>query len=114
MAETAGGPDTASNPMTTPATGRLRGDVETSRPLRLGGRICGIEGWCLVTGESSPPPVRLRTGTATLSFTVPVLPALVGDLLHFQVFAAVPGGPLCFGCMRARCIWCSNAKNYPI
>ncbi|MCB1103242.1 MAG: glycosyltransferase family 4 protein [Opitutaceae bacterium] len=69
MAETAGGPDTASNPMTTPATGRLRGDVETSRPLRLGGRICGIEGWCLVTGESSPPPVRLRTGTATLSLT---------------------------------------------
>ncbi len=40
------------------------------------------------------------TGTATLSFTVPVLPALVGDLLHFQAFAAVPGGPL-FGTVAA-------------
>ncbi len=33
------------------------------------------------------------TGTARIGFTIPNVPALVGDLLHFQCFAAVPGGP---------------------
>ncbi len=34
------------------------------------------------------------TGDASVSFTVPNVPALLGDLLHFQAFAMVPGGPL--------------------
>ncbi len=33
-------------------------------------------------------------GVASFPLAVPNVPALVGDLLHFQAFAAVPGGPL--------------------
>ncbi len=47
---------------------------------------------------AAPVSVAARTsdaqGLATVSLTIPNVPALVGDLLHFQAFATVAGGPL--------------------
>lgn len=51
------------------ATFRLRGEIETPRPLLAPGGRVEIAGWCLLEGFPNPPPVRLATAAGTLSLT---------------------------------------------
>src|SRR4051812_24059798 len=46
---------------------RLRGDLDTPRPLRaVNGKIV-LTGWCLVPGSAEPPAVRLAAAGRTLT-----------------------------------------------
>ncbi len=48
---------------------RLRGDVDTPRPIRVHGGQVSVEGWCLLGTAPTPPPVRLVTGDTILHQT---------------------------------------------
>ena len=45
--------------MSVTAQSDVRGDLDTPRPLHAGGGRISLRGWCLVTGDRSPPAVRL-------------------------------------------------------
>lgn len=53
--------------MGSPASCRLRGEVETPRPLRARAGLVTFTGWCLVEGDPSPPAVRLMAGDHRLA-----------------------------------------------
>ena len=45
---------------------RLHGEVETPRPLRARDGLVALTGWCLISGHTEPPAVRLHTTAGTL------------------------------------------------
>jgi glycosyltransferase involved in cell wall biosynthesis len=53
----------------TAVTHRLRGEVETSRPLRARTGTVSVTGWSLIAGLTEPPPVRLATTAGNLALT---------------------------------------------
>ncbi|HEX2862200.1 MAG TPA: hypothetical protein VHN79_11195, partial [Lacunisphaera sp.] len=52
--------------MSVPAASRVRGEVESPRPLRAPSGRIALKGWCLLPGQSTPPLVRLLTESGTL------------------------------------------------
>jgi len=48
---------------------RLRGEVESPRPLRARDGAVSLTGWCLLEGSTKPPAVRIVTGAGTLPLT---------------------------------------------
>jgi hypothetical protein len=55
--------------MSRAAAYRLRGEVESPRPLRAHDGLLSVTGWCVVAGETIPPPVRLAIDGITLPVT---------------------------------------------
>ncbi len=60
---------------------RLRGEIESPRPLRATGGTLLVHGWCLLEGLPDPPPVRLVTEANSLMMSSrcarPDLPSLL-------------------------------------
>jgi glycosyltransferase involved in cell wall biosynthesis len=52
--------------MTATDTYRLRGEIESPRPLRFRADQLALHGWCLVEGAAEPPPIRCVTEPGTL------------------------------------------------
>jgi glycosyltransferase involved in cell wall biosynthesis len=55
--------------MSSSATVRIHGEIESPRPLRAVAGAVNLEGWCLVEDHAAPPPVRLVAATGTLPLT---------------------------------------------
>ena len=53
--------------MSETAAYRLRGEVESPRPLRARAGLVSLTGWCLVEGLAEPPAVRLVTTAGSLA-----------------------------------------------
>jgi len=70
---------------------RLHGEVESPRPLRARAGAVSISGWCLITGSTEPPTVRLTTEAGTLPMTSRTKRADLPTLLPGEPAAARGG-----------------------
>lgn len=76
--------------MSATGTYRLRGEVESPRPLRARAGMVSLSGWCLIAGNSKPPVVRLVTDAASLPLT--------SRTKRNDLPALLPGEPAANGC----------------
>lgn len=73
------------------ATCRLRGEVESPRPLRARAGLVSITGWCVAEGMAEPPAMRLVTAAGILPLTDRVLRTDLPALLPAEPAAARAG-----------------------